>query len=77
MASGHPICCNLEMMYCPIKKHDIGIAKVYADADAYASAIRLILTMPKDEYEAMCNRARKAAEKYDYQVLVDKLVKLF
>lgn len=77
MASGHPICCNLEMMYCPIKKYNIGIAKVYADADEYASAIRSLLSMPKEEYEAMCNRARKAAEEFDYHVLTDKLVKLF
>lgn len=77
MASGHPICCNLDMMYCPIKKYNIGIAKVYADADEYASAIRSLLSMPKEEYEAMCNRARKAAEEFDYHVLTDKLVKLF
>ena len=77
MASGHPICCNLEMMYCPIKKHNIGIAKIYAGADEYADAIRTLLTMPHEEYEAMCMRARKTAEEFDYQVLTDKLVQLF
>ena len=77
MASGHPICCNLEMMYCPIQKNIIGIAKVFSDADEYAGAIRRLLTMPKDEYEAMCQRARKTAEAFDYQALTNKLVELF
>ena len=77
MASGHPICCNLEMMYCPIKKNDIGIAEVYQSADEYANAIRELLTMPKDNYQAMCDRARNTAKEYDYRFLTDKLVKLF
>ena len=77
MASGRPICCNLEMMYCPIRKNNIGIAKVFKDSNEYAEAIRILLTMPKDEYDAMCKRARETAKEYDYQVLTDMLVELF
>lgn len=77
MASGHPICCNLEMMYCPIKKNNIGIARVYKSSEDYASAIRTLLSLPTDEFNEMCNRARKTACEYDYQVLTDKLVQLF
>lgn len=77
MASGHPICCNLEMMYCPIKKYNLGIAKVFKNADEYAEAIRSLLTIPKVEYDAMCERTRKTAEYFDYQVLTNELIKLF
>lgn len=77
MASGRPICCNLEMMYCPIKCNNIGIAKAFKDSNEYAEAIRYLLTLPEVQYKEMCKRARKAAEKFDYSVLTDKLIKLF
>lgn len=77
MASGRPICCNLEMMYCPIKCNDIGIAKEFKDSNEYAEAIRHLLTLPEIQYKEMCDRARKAAEEFDYSVLTDKLIELF
>jgi len=77
MASGRPICCNLEMMYCPIKRNQIGIAKVFKDSNEYAEAIRTLLTLPEKEYLEMCARARLTAEEYDYKLLTDKLITLF
>lgn len=77
MASGRPICCNLKMMYDPIKKYDIGISKEFGSSEEYSDAIRSILHMPQNEYLAMCQRARQAALDYDYPLLTKKLVKLF
>lgn len=77
MASGRPICCNLEMMYCPIKKFNIGIAKVFENPKEYADAIRTLITMQNEDYQAMCIRSRKAAEEFDYKFLTDKLEDLF
>lgn len=42
-----------------------------------AEANRTLLTMPKDEYESMCNRARATAAEFDYKVLTNKLAQLF
>lgn len=77
MASGRPICCNLEMMYCPIKCNDIGIAKEFKDSNEYAEAIKYLLNLPEIQYKKMCDRARKAAEDFNYSVLTDKLIELF
>lgn len=77
MASGRPICCNLEMMYCPIKRNKIGISKVFKNSEEYATSIRKLLTMPNEEYNEMCKRARNVAQEFDYKILTDKLIKLF
>lgn len=76
MASGTPICANVEMNYCPIEKYNIGIAREYKDSKSYADAIISFYHMDKMEYERMCVNARKAAEDYDYCHLTDKYVEL-
>jgi glycosyltransferase involved in cell wall biosynthesis len=76
MASGKPICANVEMNYCPIKKYNLGIAKEFEDSKSYADAIASFYLMDKLEYEKMCINARKAAEDYDYSNLTKKFVEL-
>jgi glycosyltransferase involved in cell wall biosynthesis len=76
MASGKPICANVEMNYCPIKKYNLGIAKEFEDSKSYAEAIASFYLMDKLEYEKMCVNARRAAEDYDYSNLTKKFVKL-
>jgi len=76
MASGKPICGNVEMNYCPIKKYNLGIAKEFIDSKSYAEAIASFYLMDKSEYEKMCINARKAAEDYDYSNLTKKFVEL-
>ena len=77
LASGKPICCNLDMNYNPIVKYNIGISKSFETPQEYAQAIRSILCLSDDEYAGMCTRARQAAAEYDYQALTQKLVSLF
>ena len=77
MASGKPICCNLRMAYCPINKFDIGIAKEFQSSEEYAEAIVKLVDMPKQEYDAMSNRAMDAAKNYDYEYLTSKMIALF
>lgn len=74
MASGKPICCNLEMMYCPIKHYGIGVAKEFGSPAEYADAILQLANMDKEEYSAMCRRARKAAEDFDYPLLASRMM---
>ena len=77
MASGKPICCNIEMAYCPIKKYDIGIAREFQTPLEYANAIVQLLDLPKAEYEAMNARAKAAAKNYDYEYLTSKMIEIF
>lgn len=77
LASGKPICCNLDMKYNPILKYNIGISKKFDTPNEYAQAIASILHLSEEEYNSMCARARLAATEYDYPTLTKKLVSLF
>jgi glycosyltransferase involved in cell wall biosynthesis len=74
MASGKPICANVEMNYCPIKKFNLGIAQNFETSSAYADAIRSIYHLNKEEYDTLCQNASQAAKHYDYKVLTDKFI---
>jgi glycosyltransferase involved in cell wall biosynthesis len=76
MASGKPICANLQMGYCPITKYNLGIAKEFKNAEEYANAILSFVNMDSEEYNTICNNARKAADNYDYQKLASDFEKL-
>ena len=76
MASGKPICANVEMNYCPITKHKLGIARHFESAREYADAIASFYFMDKAEYLRMCANARFASKEYDYKLLTARFVKL-
>lgn len=76
MASGKPICANIKMNYCPIKKFKIGIADDFKDSKEYAEAILSFYQMSKDEYNTICVNARNASENYDYKLLTERYVEL-
>lgn len=75
MASGKPICSNIEMAYCPIKKYNIGIAKKFKNSQEYADAILSFVDMNNESYEKMCLNAISAAEHYDYKKLTAEFVR--
>lgn len=74
MASGKPIVCNVDIMYSVIVEKNIGVCHDMKDAQDYADAIKSILDLPKDEYDAMCERAREAVKEYDYPYLTQQMV---
>jgi hypothetical protein len=74
MASGKPICSNVEMAYCPIKKFNLGIAKDFENASEYSEAILGIYNMSKEEYNELCTNATLASKTYDYEYLTDKYI---
>jgi glycosyltransferase involved in cell wall biosynthesis len=76
MASGKPICANVKMNYCPIKKFNIGIADEFKDSKGYADAILSFYNMDKEEYNTICSNARIASEHYDYKLLTAEYVEL-
>lgn len=69
MAAGRPICCNIELGYSEIKKHNIGISESLSTPEDYANAIKKLAEQPKEEYDAMCERVRTAAKLFDYNKL--------
>ena len=69
MASGKPICSNVKMGYCPITKHNLGIAKEYKNPKEYASAILSFAEMDSKQYLEMCENSLKTATNYDYKKL--------
>lgn len=76
MASGKPICANLNMAFCPITKYNLGISKEFETAQKYADAILSFATMDKTEYNTLCVNARNAAFNYDYKKLTSDFEKL-
>ncbi len=76
MASGKPICANVKMNYCPIKKYNIGIAEEFKDAKEYADVILAFYKMDKNKYHTICANARRASENYDYKLLTHRYIEL-
>jgi glycosyltransferase involved in cell wall biosynthesis len=73
LASGKPICANIDMMYCPIKKYDLGISKQFDSDKEYADAIFSLLNLSPDSYSEMRKRMQKIVAEYDYKELTRKL----
>ena len=77
MASGKPICCNINMMFCPIKKYGLGISKEFQSSKEYADAISTLLNLPPEKYNEISRNNVETAKLFDYKVLTDKLIELF
>ena len=71
-ASGKPMVCNADLPYSEINRHNLGIDKVFNNPEEYAQAIKSIYAMPKAEYEAMCERVKEVAKRYDINYLCEK-----
>jgi glycosyltransferase involved in cell wall biosynthesis len=76
MASGKPICSNVEMNFCPINKYKLGVAKTFNNTEDYAKAIASFYLLPEIDYKEMCKRSKKAAYDYDYKKLTEKFIYL-
>ena len=72
LASGKPICSNLEMCYDIVKKYNAGIISESSNPDDYAKAIIKIYIMNDYEYNILCQNALKAANEFDLGLLFDK-----
>lgn len=72
-AAGKPIICDFNSKYNPVIINNAGI-ETSDDAFNISKAIKSILLMSKNEYDVLCKNALEAANKYDYDVLVEKLL---
>lgn len=71
-ASGKPLVSNAGMPYSEIIRHDLGVDKVFENAEEYANAILSVYKMSKESYVAMCDRVKKVAGEYDINKLCEK-----
>lgn len=74
LASGRPILSTIKMGYDIISKYGAGISLSEQSDKSIGDAIISIANMNKEEYLDMSNRARKAAQDYDFKVLTKKLI---
>lgn len=70
LAAGKPIVCNVNIAFDDvITDNHLGIARDIETPEAFAQAIRDLAEQPRASYDAMCERVRKTAEKFDYKKL--------
>lgn len=70
LAAGKPIVCNIDIAYDNvIEDNNLGVAHDIVTPQEFAEAIRSIAELPKEEYDAMCERVREVAKRFDYKVL--------
>lgn len=77
LASGKPVCSNLNQGYCLINKYNLGLANNYNSDEEYANAILSIAEMDSKSYNEICKRSRMVSEEFDYKLLTEKLVDIF
>lgn len=74
LASGKPILSTITMGYDIIEKYGAGISLKKQDPETIGKTIISILDMDEHSYETMGDNARKAAERFDFKVLTEKLI---
>lgn len=77
LAAGKPIVCNVNVAYDDmITENNIGVARDIETAEEFVSVIRSIAEQPIDEYNAMCERVLRTAERFDYKQLAAEEIKV-
>lgn len=75
-ASGKPTLSNIECGYDILEQYKCGITVQGGSAEALAEGILKFYNMPKEEYNAYCQNALKAAQDFYFKLLTDKLERL-
>lgn len=77
LAAGKPIVCNVNIAYDDvISDNNLGIARDIETPEAFAQAIRDVAEQPRASYDAMCDRVRETAKRFDYKVLAAEEIKV-
>ena len=70
LAAGKPILCNVDIAYDNvIEDNALGFARDIDSPEGFAELIRKLAEQPRANYDSMCERVRKVAERFDYKVL--------
>jgi glycosyltransferase involved in cell wall biosynthesis len=77
LAAGKPIVCNIDIAYDNvILDNNLGICRDIETADDFVFAIRSLAEQPRASYDAMCERVREVAKRFDYKVLAAEELKI-
>jgi glycosyltransferase involved in cell wall biosynthesis len=77
LAAGKPIVCNVDIAYDDvITDNNLGVAKDIETPEAFAQAIRGLAEQPRASYDAMCERVRSVAARFDYKKLAAEEIKV-
>lgn len=77
LAAGKPIVCNVNIAYDDvITDNNLGIARDIETPEGFAQAIRSVAEQPRASYDAMCERVRQTAERFDYKKLAAEEIKV-
>lgn len=77
LAAGKPIVCNIDIAYDNvIEDNNLGVAHDIDTPEEFADAIQKLAEQPKEEYDAMCERVREVAKRFDYKVLAAEELKI-
>lgn len=76
MASGKPVISTVKMGYCILDRYKCGLSLNESTPAELAETILRLRSMPKEEYENMCEMAKNGAKNFDFNVLTDKLIQV-
>lgn len=73
LAAGKPIVCNVDIAYDNvIRDNNLGICRDIETPQEFVDAIRSLAEQPRASYDAMCERVREVAKRFDYKVLAQR-----
>lgn len=77
LAAGKPVVCNVNIMYDNvITDNHLGIAENLDTPQKYADAILKMYNLDKDSYNAICDRVRETAKRFDFKMLSNQLIEV-
>lgn len=77
LAAGKPIVCNVHIAYDDvITDNNLGVARDIFTPEEFAFEIKRLAELPQNEYNAMCERVREVAARFDYGVLAAEELKV-
>lgn len=77
LAAGKPIVCNIDIAYDNvIRDNNLGFAQDLTTAEDFVEVISNLAELPQASYDAMCERVRETAKRFDYKVLAAEELKI-
>ena len=76
LASGKPVISTVKMGYDIIERYKCGVSLEQCNAENLAKAICEMKELSEQEYNDYCINAKKAASEFDFNVLVEKLIRV-
>lgn len=76
LASGVPVCSNVEMGYSIIMNNGCGVERCMQDELDYAETIQKFVDMDDEAYEQYKKNALRTVQEYDYTKLAEKIEKI-